>query len=194
MLKIVTQYHSRSEPTVWKVASRLPEPEDMSLELAVSVAYRDLRGFFERAGLGDPRRRRITKDDASFAGRLLVQRVGWHFRVGRRLLEIAHPEGLWPHPSFRLSPSATPSDDEIMAATVLVDWDVLLVQEGEAPAHWVLSGDVPDCDDVRPDPDRVWHRLLRVTPDRTYAYAEGVGWCYLWGRRWHDQTRWWDEN
>lgn len=194
MLKIVTQCHSWPEPTAWKVASRLPEPEDMSLELAVSVAYRELKGFFDRAGLGDPRRRRITTDDAAFAGRLLVQRIGWHFRVGKRLLEIAYPEGLWPHPDFRMSPSATPTDDEMMSATVLVEWDVELVQEGDAPAHWILSGDVPDRDDVRPEPDRVWHRLLRVTPDRTYAYASGVGWCYLWGRRGHEEWGRRDEN
>ncbi|MDR6663986.1 hypothetical protein [Rhizobium sp. 1399] len=121
------------------------------------------------------------------ADRATAQRVGWlivkHpgvvFRIGRRLLELASPDGyVMPPPEFRLSRETEPTAEEIYRAPMLQPWSLTLFQSGARPAEWQLSGIVyhPSWDCITE-----WFRLLYLNRDKRMALTDR-GWMKL-GRR-----------
>ncbi|UFS81518.1 MULTISPECIES: hypothetical protein [Rhizobium] len=112
-------------------------------------------------------------------GWFIVKYPGVTFRIGRRLLELAAPDG-YPMPplEFQMSRETEPTAEEMYHAPILQPWSLVLFQSGERPAEWQLSGIVyhpkwPCTTD--------WFRLLYLHRDKRMAFTD-QGWFKL-GRR-----------
>ncbi len=119
------------------------------------------------------------RETARHVGWAIVKHTGVIFQLGRRLLELATPDG-YPMPpmEFRLSRETEPTPEEMYRAPMLHPWSLVLFQSGERPAEWQLSGTVYhpqwDC-------STEWFRLLYLHRDKRMAYTDR-GWFRL-GRR-----------
>lgn len=112
-------------------------------------------------------------------GWAIVKHTGVVFQLGRRLLELAAPDG-YPMPplEFRLSRETEPTLEEEYRAPMLQPWSLVLFQTGDRPARWDLSGWVYH---PRWSCETHWFRLLYLNRDKKMALTDR-GWLKL-GRR-----------
>lgn len=160
----------------------LPDPEQMSMALAFSVAQKDMPTLCFLLGVDTVKNPKPS--DCEKVGRELVKYNGYRFRLGKRLLQHAATgcDGrLWPDPSYCMSRHRRPSEVDYDRLWVVEDWYVDLEQRDDRPPLWRLYGFIVDLDgsDEPIDGDRI----LCVTPDRKWVLGGHVGWVRL-GRFW----------
>ena len=113
---------------------------------------------------------KADRETARRVGWMIVKHKGVVFQLGRRLLELAAPDGyIMPPLEFRLSRQTDPTPEEQYRAPYLQQWSLVLFQSGARPAEWQLSGIVyhpewPCTTD--------WFRLLYLHRDRKMAFTD----------------------
>jgi len=156
-----------------KWGSLLPEALDIETAITQAIARcPELEAFLDIDWVAD----RAT---AAMVGWLVVKHRGIEFRLGRRLLQLASPDGyVMPPLEFRLSREREPSLDEMYNAPMLQPWSLTLFQSGSRPGEWQLSGTVyhPEW-----DCNTNWFKLLYLHRDKKMAFTD-QGWLKL-GRR-----------
>jgi hypothetical protein len=119
------------------------------------------------------------RETARRVGWIAVKHPGVVFQVGRRLLELAAPDGYpMPPAEFRLSRQTEPTWEEERGAPYLQPWNLVLFSDGSRPALWELTGWAyhREWEYGR----RTW-RLLYLYREKRMAMTED-GWVRL-GRR-----------